>query len=274
MKTILVPTDLSPLSALALPIAISLANQYGAEVRVLHYLATGLIAPELSGAPIAIGRYLDEQAAEARQALDQLCSHYQTAEVPVTPVLSRHEAGLYGAMASENADLIVVASHGSEGWAEWLVGSNAEHIVQAVHSPVLVVKQAHPELSLKKILFAIDADDRLKTQFTNPLPVGNSHLEFLFVTTPNDPRAPEGIRDWMSELAEARQLTDYHLSIIPHHTAHEGIIQFAEQHQFDLIVLFTNQRTGFWHFFNGSVAEDVVNHAQLPVLVVPLREDE
>jgi len=271
MKTILVPTDLSAQANVALPVAVSLARQYNADVLVLHYLTLAIVDPGLSEGATTIAHYLDEQTAKAQSALKELCARHQTDAVRVMPVLSRHEKGLYGAVADEDADLVVLASHGADGWAEWLMGSNAEHFVQNADCPVLVVKQADPSFAPKKVLFALDADDRLKTQFSSPLSTVDSHREFLFVTTPHDPRVAEGIREWVDELAQARQLTNYHLTILPHRVVHEGIIEHAQQHSFDLIVLFTSQRKGFWHFFTGSVAEDVVNHAQMPVLVIPLQ---
>ncbi len=272
MKTILVPTDLSPHANIALPVAIRLAHQCKTDVRVLHYLTTTIIDPGLNEGAASMARYLSEQTAEATAALTELCVRYQTDTVRVTPVISRHEKGLYGAVADEDAGLVVLASHGADGWAEWLIHSNAQQFVQTGDCPVLVVKQPCPNFSPEKVLFALDADDRLKTQFHYPFPADDSHRELLFVTTPHDPRVSEGIREWVDELAQARQLTDYHLTILPHRVVHEGIIQYARQQGFDLIVLFSSQRKGFWHFFNGSVAEDVVNHSPIPVLVIPLQD--
>ncbi len=273
MKTILVPTDLSAQANMALPVAVSLASQYNADVRVLHYLTTSIIDPGMNEGAAIMASYLNEQTVKAKIELDELCARYQTDAVHITPVLSHHEKGMYGAVAEEDVDLVVLVSHGADGFAEWLVGSNAQNFVQTSDCPVLVIKQAYTDFVPKKVLFAIDMDDRLKTQFSYPLSAVSSHREFLFVTTPHDPRVAEGIREWVDELAEVRQLTDYHLTIMSHRVTHEGIIAYAQQHEFDLIVMFTSQRTGFWHFFNGSVAEDVVNHSPIPVLVIPLLLD-
>ena len=47
----------------------------------------------------------------------------------------------------------------------------------------------------------------------------------------------------------------------------ETILAQAEAWQPDLIVMGTHGRTGLAHFLNGSVAEEVVRYARLPVLV-------
>ena len=49
----------------------------------------------------------------------------------------------------------------------------------------------------------------------------------------------------------------------------DGIIQCAKEFGADLIVLGTHSRSGIDHFLMGSVAEDVVRHSEVPVLVVP-----
>lgn len=47
------------------------------------------------------------------------------------------------------------------------------------------------------------------------------------------------------------------------------IIDHADEHDIDVIVMGTHSRTGLSHFFLGSVTESVVRHAKCPVLTVP-----
>jgi nucleotide-binding universal stress UspA family protein len=48
----------------------------------------------------------------------------------------------------------------------------------------------------------------------------------------------------------------------------EEIIKFAENNKMDLIVMGTLGKTGFDRFLMGSVAEKVVRHSKVPVMVV------
>lgn len=48
----------------------------------------------------------------------------------------------------------------------------------------------------------------------------------------------------------------------------DAILSHAADWHPDLIVMGTHGRTGLAHFLNGSVAESVVRHARLPVLIV------
>ena len=55
-------------------------------------------------------------------------------------------------------------------------------------------------------------------------------------------------------------------------TTGEGIISCSLEFKADIIVVGTHERTGLDRLFSGSVAEYVVRHSTIPVLVVPSRE--
>ncbi|MDX2278096.1 MAG: universal stress protein [Saprospiraceae bacterium] len=49
----------------------------------------------------------------------------------------------------------------------------------------------------------------------------------------------------------------------------EEILNTAKEWEAGVIVIGTHGRTGLSHFFQGSIAEYVVKHANVPVLVIP-----
>lgn len=49
----------------------------------------------------------------------------------------------------------------------------------------------------------------------------------------------------------------------------EAILQYAQEHEADLIVMGAHGESGVMRFFIGSVAERVVRHSRVPVLTVP-----
>jgi nucleotide-binding universal stress UspA family protein len=53
----------------------------------------------------------------------------------------------------------------------------------------------------------------------------------------------------------------------------DGIVRCAEEFGADMIVIGTHSRTGIDRLLMGSVAEHVVRHAMVPVLVVPFKEE-
>jgi nucleotide-binding universal stress UspA family protein len=63
------------------------------------------------------------------------------------------------------------------------------------------------------------------------------------------------------------QFTEYGLSA-------DSILKCSIEFNADLVVVGTHSRTGLERLFMGSVAEHVVRHSRVPVLVVPLKESE
>jgi nucleotide-binding universal stress UspA family protein len=53
----------------------------------------------------------------------------------------------------------------------------------------------------------------------------------------------------------------------------DGILKCSKDFAADLIVLGTHSRTGLDRLLMGSVAEHVVRHSDVPVLVVPFKEE-
>ena len=56
-------------------------------------------------------------------------------------------------------------------------------------------------------------------------------------------------------------------------TTAEGIISCSKEYDADMIVIGTHSRTGIDRFLMGSVAEHVVRHSEVPVLVVPMKRE-
>lgn len=148
-KRILVTTDGSVHSEQALPYATELARALGGELLLLHVVPevdTALMAP--MGMPYLpetdplslreVGQRLLEQAVSRLNAPQDL---------PVRPLLKdashRDVATTIAETArDEQADVIVMASHGRTGLNHMLLGSVAERVMHRSTVPVLLVRQA------------------------------------------------------------------------------------------------------------------------------------
>jgi nucleotide-binding universal stress UspA family protein len=142
-KSILVPTDFSETSDVALRYAIDMAQALGAQLYLLHVPgATG----ENFEANFPVGRF--ETA--ARERLGALLSQEDIARL-------RPEYALrIGTLADEivryadarDIDLIVMGTHGRSGVAHMLLGSVAEKVVRGARCPVLTIR--HPRRAFVK----------------------------------------------------------------------------------------------------------------------------
>jgi nucleotide-binding universal stress UspA family protein len=146
-KCILVTTDFSEAGDHAIAHAFRMAADHGAEVVLLHVVET-IVAPNPLYAHYYLTDPLSPEAqasveAEARQALlERIPKDGAIAGVPHRVVVSQGLPAeeIIRTTAEEQADLVVISTHGRTGLKHLLLGSTAERVIRHVHCPVLVVR--------------------------------------------------------------------------------------------------------------------------------------
>ena len=133
-RRILIPTDGSACSQLALEHGLRLAREQQAEVRVVNVL-------DLQ--PLYASEALDiEPIADAwRQSAEAAARSGVRAERAVLEALSRRVADVIVDESKRwQADLIVMGTHGRRGLHHVLLGSVAEGVVRTTTVPVLLIR--------------------------------------------------------------------------------------------------------------------------------------
>lgn len=273
MQTIVVPSDLSADTEMALSVAVDIARTHRSTILLLHSVVYPLPMPSYTETgPILDTHLADEYRNaedEAHKALKTFIDNENYKGVTIIPTLISHGEGLVHDITDQPADLIVMSSKGSSGVGEWLVGSNAESVVRYAHCPVLVIKHPIAHFQPDNVVCAIDIDERLKAVQHYPFQLGEQGLhQFLYVMTPTDGRIPDGIRDWVNEFTRAKGITEFDFALRRAPSVPEGIIAYADEVKADLIVLYTHGHKGLRHLLSGSVAEDVLNRCPMPVLIM------
>ncbi len=277
MKTIVVPTDLSPDTDAALSVAADIARLYQASIVLLHNVVYPNPVPVYSEAILITNDYMlaeyQEVEKEAEAALKRIATSEKYSGVTIIPMLVTNGMGLVHNVTERPADLIVMSSEGASGLEELLLGSNAETIVRHAHCPVLVVKEPIAHFQPETIVCGVDIDNHLKAVYHYPFQLGEKGLhQFVYVMTPTDNRDTDGIREWVNEFAATKGITEFKFVIHPAQNVPDGIIDYADEVNADLIVLFTHGYKGLRHLVSGSVAEDVLNHTSRPVLIMRVAE--
>jgi len=139
---ILWPTDFSPLAKAALPHAVGLAAESGAELVLLHVLPSlaAYAVPDLSGA-LSVSLQRKTRAAAQRQ-LRRLETQVKVPNFRLHTLLTEGVPfdQILRAAKRLRCDLIVLATHGRTGLAHAIMGSVAENVVRRAPCPVLTVR--------------------------------------------------------------------------------------------------------------------------------------
>ncbi|MGH9467005.1 MAG: universal stress protein, partial [Terriglobales bacterium] len=137
IKNILVLTDFSQRSEIALAFAAQWAQQWGAMIHVAHFIRPSSYAMAWE----AYGPVMERVWEESRTGLAALDAAPVLAGIRHATYLEPGEIGdgLSPLMRSENIDLVVLASTAGKGLAKALLGSTAEHVFRSVSCPVLML---------------------------------------------------------------------------------------------------------------------------------------
>jgi universal stress protein A len=135
-QTILVTTDFSANSAVAVRPAIEVARQFGGRLLLVHALEGA------SSDPQAVAAELAGLASMAKEQLQEFGAREIGVAVPWTAevVFGPAYLAITDAAARHGADLIVVATHGRTGLRHLLLGSVAERVARTAACPVLTVR--------------------------------------------------------------------------------------------------------------------------------------
>ena len=271
MKKILVPTDFSKHAEHALKVAAQIAKKNNGEIYLIHMLELPQTGNDALSRAHDIPELIFFKNAAVNKLDDILSASYL--DGITTHKLLQFEMAFDGIVKyaqEHNADLIVMGSHGASGFQEMFIGSNTEKVVRNSNIPVLVVKKEEENFSPDKFVFASDFSEEAKKPFEKAVEFAkafNAHLHLVNINTPNNFKstkvAETNIADFLSNYPN---LTNYSTHIYNDVNVEKGILHFAKSIDADIIGMSTHGRKGLSHFFNGSISEDLVNHAKRPVI--------
>lgn len=270
MKKILVPTDFSGQADYALHVAAQLAKRHRCEIYLLHILE--LPVNEID----ALSSHSDLPEAMfymklARKRFDEVLEKPFLKNLKVHEIVKFHQAfdGIIDTCKEYKIDLIIMGSHGVSGFKEMFIGSNTEKVVRTSDIPVLVIKNYHKTFKVNNFIYASDFTEENKEPFKKAMKFAklvDATMHLLMINTPNKFLTTDEADSRMQDFMKGVRFKNYTINIYNDYTIEKGILNFAHHIDAGLIGMSTHGRKGIAHFFNGSISEDLVNHAKRPVI--------
>jgi nucleotide-binding universal stress UspA family protein len=278
MKKIIVPIDFSEHSEYALRTAAKLAKKNNAEILALHML-------EMSDIMLTTSDGLQHEKAVyfyklSEQKFENFLDKEYLKGLKVTRIIKHFKvfSEVNNVAQQNDADLIVMGSHGSSGAKEFFIGSNTERVVRYADIPVLIVKNKVTDINFETVVFACDfAEDAIKS-YLKAVKMFNtigSKLHLVYVNLPNERfksslEIEKLVVNFFSKADKnLERMKDVHY--VSDYTVEGGILNYATNIGADIIAIPTHGKKGLSHFFEGSVGEDVANHATLPVITFKIK---
>jgi nucleotide-binding universal stress UspA family protein len=270
MKKILVPTDFSKSAEYALKVAAQIAKKNNGEIILIHMLELPTSGNDAVSSSHDIPELMLFKNA-ALNKLDSIMNADYLKDIKVSKIIQFEMAfdGILKSGKANSADLIVMGSHGASGFQEMFIGSNTEKVVRNSDVPVLVIKKEDDNFNANNFVFASDFSDEIKKPFEKVVKFANdfdSHLHLVMINTPNSFKSTNVAEEIMNNFVSGFKINKVSTHIYNDVNVEKGILHFAKSIKADLIGMSTHGRKGLSHFFNGSISEDLVNHAKKAVI--------
>ncbi|MCE9572116.1 MAG: universal stress protein, partial [Deltaproteobacteria bacterium] len=288
---ILVCVDRSPLGDRCVPFAVSLARALHSSLVLVH-----VMAPRRDHAGLhtdALGWEISRQ--EARADLERLQHEAELAlDAPVEIRLEQgHPAERIIALARElHADLTVIGSHGQGGVTAWHLGSTAHQVVTVAGGSVFVARAcATAVLPPRRILVPLDGSQRTESVLPTAARLAETcGAELVLLHVIQEPIPTAVLRDAV-DLDLARRLAAHlelsataylerlraglvrdgaviQTRIVRHASQGQAILAVARHDHADLIVVTAHGAACDPSRPFGTVTEELLTHAEVPLLVL------
>ncbi|MBP9068333.1 MAG: universal stress protein [Bacteroidia bacterium] len=275
MKTILVPTDFSRVSNNAIDYAAELAvfsksklilfNSYHIPVAVTEVPA---VIPDLDS--LEKNSLLALKEIEKRLALSY--GNKLQIECVAKCGFAVDEIDMYATNAK--ADLIVMGMKGAGYLTEKLIGSVTTSLIQKSKCPVLAIDEHVRYKLVKKIALACDYNETENEKVLYPLieiaRIFKAHIYVLNVENELEPVATtaghvvSGFIKLQNSLAHA----DHSFHFITTQNIVEGINEFIEMSNVDMVVMIPRKHSLLRDIFNEPKTKQMAFHSKVPLLTL------
>jgi len=282
LKKILWATDFSDEAQEAFLYADAFAKTFKSSIVALH------VVPDFSPALydmayIVKGELARRLAFVKEEAKKKLNTMKKAKGIPFKIIVKEGTASkkIIEVAEKEKVDLIVIGRRGMSAIEKLFIGSVANQVLRCSSVPILVTKKKRGKPRFKKIIVPTDFSDQeeVERDFAWKLARGfGSDITLLHVLELHDYEfSPRVLDDLFKSLLKRlkqrkkREKADIKVSeeVCRAINASIGIVDYAETHNFGLIVISTCVQSKLERFFLGSTTEKVISYTHIPIFAIP-----
>lgn len=267
MKSIIVGTDFSKGSYVALDIAVDIANQFKTGIRLLWIKKEKKL---LSNDQMEITSHL------AEEKLQQLCEQKQPqlrhSEISWSIMSGKVASCIAEEARKEDSPMVVIGTNGASGFEKYWMGSTAVRIVQEAPCPTLTIREGfnfHKKLDNIVVPIRINANSRQKVNPAAQMAkIFGSQVHILgLIETAQDAMT---LRTYLKQVEEffSREGIPYHSCGRRYENYSKTVLDYASSINADLVVINTEQDRLLARLFLGTNAQQIVHNSQIPVLCI------
>ena len=288
--SILIPTDGSEHAELAARHGRGLAERFDAAVHVVGVVDVAAAAGPFNagGVDDAFVDRLKDEAQSAVDAVEELAD--PDGDGSLTAAVVRGEPGeaIVEYIDEAGIDMVAMGTRGRRGLRRFATGSVTEHVVRRAHVPVVTVRttEKSPVTDYERVLVTTDGSSAAEAAVDHAVAVADAYDATLHVCSVVDitaaaagPTAAPPM-DLLANLREqaatgtermadrAREAGVDVVTEVREGFPGQGILDYADDADIDLIAMGTHGRTGVDRILLGSTTERTIRRSSVPVMSV------
>ena len=267
--TILVPTDFSKLSKVAVLYAARIAKKLKADVILLAVIDMNTSA----ASSIRWGKLQDEIIKTAGQDAEELLEEVRSQvkgnlEIAYHHVIGHPVEDRIEKFAVDNGvDLIVMGTKGASGLKKVVLGTNAAAVIDNSSRPVIVVPGETEFMQIKKIVYASDMTnitEEIETlaKFAS---IFDAYIRVLHVIPANS-KTKISIQKTVADLVQQTKYAKISLKISSSDSIADAVDSFVAEQKADMLAMFTHKLDFYEKLFGKSVTRQQAFHVSVPLL--------
>jgi nucleotide-binding universal stress UspA family protein len=281
-SNILVPTDFSGQSLLALEQAYALAKLLNVEITLLHVIPEG-------SSLFAFGKFFGEPSAQQRADYEESCntrllqiseSASKNSWIKVNPLLLKGKVHDVIIRLSKDiyARFIVMAANSSDPeHKKYIIGSNTSHVIREAPCPVLTFNGTNIREQFDTIILPLDLTKETQQKVARSIEIAkyyNSTIRVVSVLLTDENEVVTHLTEQLKQVKEFIEKRDiYTTAHIIHGDRIIGgltsfILDYAYETDGDLLMVMTQQENSRHEKFIGSNTTELISRSKIPVLSV------
>ncbi len=267
MKSIIVGTDFSEGSYVALELAIDIANRMQCGITLVWVRREKMLFT---------GEQMEMLTTLAKDKLQALCDKYNPmmkhGRIEQRIVNGKVSTAIAEVARLELSPLIVIGTNGASGFEKFVLGSQAARIVQDSPCPVLTMRQGydfHKRLERIVVPLRVNANSRQKVPPAAAMAkIFGSEVYILGLLDLKEEES--ALRTYIGQSIDflEREKVPYQFEIKTYSTYSDTVLHYADEIKADLVIINTEQDRVISQFFLGTNAQQVVHKSQIPVLCI------
>ncbi len=270
MVNILVPTDLSDLSKIALQYAIKIANKLDGTITLLYVI--NIIQPTRATMRLQLKSFEKELVDTAKEDLEVFALEAskqlkttQAIKVKVAKGFSFNDTVKREAKRLHTG-LIVMGTKGASGLKKYVLGSNTASVIEVSHVPVLAVPELGEFKNFNNVVYATDLN-HIEKELQTLIPYlekFNSTIHLAHVTS--SLKEVSLLEKKIDAIVQKAGIKNVIVKVMVNKNIDEAIDYYVNTSNADLLAMFTHDVTFYEKLFNRSITRKMAFQSKVPLL--------